>query len=527
MDLDTIKEKLSVHKLIGTKKEMIIVEGDMIVPDSKPDVLNTICTSGVVCVYKKDISEAKIGIGGVINTYIMYQSQDDNDKTRGLNTNIEFMENIKFDEAKEGADLKVIVNIKQIESRVVNERKIAIKANLEIIVEIYSSEEVDIINELNDLDNIQILKDNIKVNSLKGIGNTKVYAKDTISIDNADNLVEILKMDMKIVNRDIKISYNKVLTKAELEVNMMYLTDDMRINKISSNVPLVGFIDLLDIAESDICDMDYEIKNIVIKPNSVEEHSIYIEAEVDIKLVAYEEKEMNLIKDVYSPIESIEYTTKNIKTITEKTTNSELKQVREKIDLDIFANQKIIDVDVIANVINQVYSNNEINYECELELKFMITNESMENSYKSIKLGFDYKVINNIDNKLDKDLLNNELVIDVVNKDFMIQDGGIVNTNIDLMMISNLVKTESINVINQIESTGERLKEDYSVVIYIIKEGDTLWNIAKEFGSTVDDIQRINGIEDEKNLQIGEKIFIPKYNKRGVTSNKSNMISYV
>lgn len=37
----------------GNKKELIMVEGDMIVPDSKPDILNTICTSGVVCIYKK------------------------------------------------------------------------------------------------------------------------------------------------------------------------------------------------------------------------------------------------------------------------------------------------------------------------------------------------------------------------------------------------------------------------------------------------------------------------------------------
>lgn len=51
MVVDTIKENLCVNKLVATKKEVILVEGDMIVPDSKPDILNTICTSGVVCIY--------------------------------------------------------------------------------------------------------------------------------------------------------------------------------------------------------------------------------------------------------------------------------------------------------------------------------------------------------------------------------------------------------------------------------------------------------------------------------------------
>ena len=68
MVVETIKENLCVNKLVATKKELIMVEGDMIVPDSKPDILNTICTSGVVCIYKKEVQEDKIRIDGNINT---------------------------------------------------------------------------------------------------------------------------------------------------------------------------------------------------------------------------------------------------------------------------------------------------------------------------------------------------------------------------------------------------------------------------------------------------------------------------
>ena len=74
MVVDTIKENLCVNKLVATKKEVILVEGDMIVPDSKPDILNTICTSGVVCIYKKEVLEEKVRIDGNINTYIMYMA---------------------------------------------------------------------------------------------------------------------------------------------------------------------------------------------------------------------------------------------------------------------------------------------------------------------------------------------------------------------------------------------------------------------------------------------------------------------
>ena len=48
--IEAQRENLSINKLIAEKKEIIFAEGDMIVPDSKPDILNTICTSGVVSI---------------------------------------------------------------------------------------------------------------------------------------------------------------------------------------------------------------------------------------------------------------------------------------------------------------------------------------------------------------------------------------------------------------------------------------------------------------------------------------------
>ena len=113
----------------------------------------------------------------------------------------------------------------------------------------------------------------------------------------------------------------------------------------------------------------------------------------------------------------------------------------------------------------------------------------------------------------------NSVEVMVKNSDFIVQDGGIINANIDLEMINSSYKTSNINVIDEIEKTGEREEEDYSIIMYIVKKGDTLWKIAKMFGSTVDDIARTNGIEDENLILPGQKIFIPHYTKVPVSTN--------
>lgn len=514
MVVDTIKENLCVNKLVTTKKEVILVEGDMIVPDSKPDILNTICTSGVVCIYKKEILEEKIRVDGNINTYIMYMADDGEDKVRGLTTSLDFSENIQVANCKEGMSCKLDSKLKSIEARVINGRKVGIKAAIEIEVRIYAKEEVEVINDIQNAEEIQILKEDLRVNSLVGIGDTKIYAKDTINIDSADNLAEILKSNIRICDKDVKISYNKILTKSEAEIKIMYLTEDNRMNKIIAKIPVVGFIDIPNVTEENICDVDYEIRNIVLKPNSAQDHSIYVEIEIEVMATVYEEKQISLIQDLYSPSENLEFNKKKITTITNKRTTRETKQIREKVSLEGMENRSIIDVDVIPNIEKENKLNNKINYEGELELRFILSNSDLQVDTRVAKIPFDYT----LENVEDSDNRNSNMAIEVMNQDFIVQDAGIVTSNIDMSMNTDSYQNTNMNIIDEIQTNGEREAEDYSILMYIIKEGDTLWKIAKRYGSTVEDIARTNGIEDENKILVGQKIFIPHYSKSSIKS---------
>lgn len=512
MVVDTIKENLCVNKLVATKKEVILVEGDMIVPDSKPDILNTICTSGVVCIYKKEVLEEKVRIDGNINTYIMYMADDSKDKVRGLTTSLDFSESIQIANCKEGMNCKLNTKLKSIEAKVINGRKVGIKAAIEIEINIYSNEEVEIVNNVQNAEDIQILKEDLKVNSLVGMGDTKIYAKDTVNIDNVDNLAEILKADVAIGEKDVKISYNKILTKSEASIKIMYLTEDNRINNITAKIPVVGFIDIPNVTEENMCDVDYEIKNIVLKPNSTEEHSIYIELEISVAATVYEEKEINLIQDLYSPSENLIFNKKRITTITNKKNIRETKQVREKVNIEGIENRSIIDVDVVPMIEKENQLNNKINYEGELELRFILSNSDLQVDNRVVKIPFNYTV----EEQCGDDNINRNMEMEITNQDFIVQEGGVVNSNIDITMNLNSYRSANMNIIDEIQTDGEREAEDYSILMYIVKKDDTLWKIAKRFGSTVEDIVRINGIEDENKIYPDQKLFIPHYSKASV-----------
>ena len=117
----------------------------------------------------------------------MYMAENQNDKVRGLTTNLDFSENIQIANINEEMNCKVNTRLKSIEAKVINGRKIGIKAAVEIEVKVYSNETIAIVNNIPNAEGIQTLQENLSVNSLVGIGDNKIFAQDTIGIKTEDN----------------------------------------------------------------------------------------------------------------------------------------------------------------------------------------------------------------------------------------------------------------------------------------------------------------------------------------------------
>ena len=508
MAVETTKDNICVSQIIEQKNKSVIVEGDSIIPDIKPDILSAISTSGTVCIYKKEILEGKIRIDGSIDTYIMYLADDENGTVRSINSNIDFTQMIDLSKAKPDMMLETNVTLKSIECRVLNGRKINIKAILDIGVKVSSNENVEIINHIN-LKDVQMLNRDLNVNSLIGSGTTKAYAKDTIMLDNIDNLAEVMKVDIRILNKDTKISYNKVLAKADMSVKMLYLTEDNRINSVENVIPVMGFIDIPDIAENNTCDVKYEVKNLLVKPNNIEEHSVYIEAEIEIFCRAYQNQEINLIQDLYSPSRNLMFTQKQITIMQKKEVMQNTCNIRENVQIAELQGNKIYDVTVEPEIQKQTLLNDRILYEGEVKLNFMYASSNNSSiDTKLMKIPFNFNVdFNGVNSTSTVDTS-----IEIGMQDFVVTSDNTVDIKVDLIFSSSVSKNADINIIDDIKEDENRCNPCYSMIIYFVKPGDTLWKIAKKFGSTIEEIARVNGIEMIDKLNVAQQLFIPRYN---------------
>jgi len=165
--VEAVKESLILNRIVGSKNFNVTAQGDCIIPDIKPDILNSINMTGNVCIYKKEIMEGKIRLDGNVNIYLMYLADEVEDgRIRGFNGNIDFTEVLDFPGATPNMILDEKIMIKELECKVLNGRKVNLKAMLDITANLSMNEKEEIVKEINNVDDIQTQVVTLKMNSL-------------------------------------------------------------------------------------------------------------------------------------------------------------------------------------------------------------------------------------------------------------------------------------------------------------------------------------------------------------------------
>ena len=96
-----------------------------------------------------------------------------------------------------------------------------------------------------------------------------------------------------------------------------------------------------------------------------------MEIEFLVKCNAYEDREINLIQDLYSPEEDITMNQEKVNLIQNKNTIKDTCNVQEKINVSEIKGGKIFNVRATSNIIKENVLNNSISYEAEIILNIL------------------------------------------------------------------------------------------------------------------------------------------------------------
>jgi len=234
-----------------------------------------------------------------------------------------------------------------------------------------------------------------------------------------------------------------------------------------------------------------------------------VEVEFSIACNAYENREINVIQDLYSPEENIIMGQESINLMQSKKNFVDSCDIKEKLNVSNVKDNKIYDINVIPQIVKHKILNNSVSYECEFNV-FMIYESNITNRIEenNQKISFTHMV--NAENISKNAIVDTNIEID--SKDYVCTSDDTVDLNISMKFLINSYVENPIDIVCNVRAEGlEDSTRNNSLVIYYVKNGDTLWKIAKKFRSTMDEIAKANGIENDEKLNVGDQLFIPRY----------------
>lgn len=258
--------------------------------------------------------------------------------------------------------------------------------------------------------------------------------------------------------------------------------------------------------------VSYEIENkdITFESDDLgESRVINLEVLVKSNLKIFFDEEVSTVDDAYSTKYMLDINKnrydlgmlKGIQTIESIIRdNINLKENQERPESIIFTTGKVI--------INE--KNITIN---KLTIEGVINAEVL---YKSSGENISYSAINGIipfSSSIDIAGINGDMksivLCSIENIEGTIESNNIA-LKITLSISAKVFSEESKVFISDVLESDEDIKDKKSsITIYVVGKGDTLWEIAKKFNSTVDAITKINNIDNADMIYPGEKILIP------------------
>lgn len=275
---------------------------------------------------------------------------------------------------------------------------------------------------------------------------------------------------------------------------------------MEETIPVIGFIDITGVSEDSICDVKYKVKNVIIKPNSAEDHSIYVEIELEVFCNSYEEKDVSIIQDMYSPSVNLGFKENKVSTMVNLKNTTDTINVRDKVRLEDIEHTRVCDVQVMPVINDMDILRDRVRVDGDLDLNFILTNDIGDDIItlnRQVPFNFTQEIQGlTEDSKVDMEIVPTF-------REFLTDDMEVA-VKVDLGVNTNSYNLENVNVIDEIEELADECENPYSMVIYFVKPGDTLWKIAKRYRSTVEDIARVNDIEDLDKIMPGMQLFIPR-----------------
>lgn len=495
----------------------VTLDTDFNVPDIKPDARTVMQEKGEVVIEEIRILDGKADIRGALYFTILYAGEDEI-PICDLSGNIPINETVNLGcESTREDEVTVHTMIEDLRIELINSRKFGIKAivNMEVVAEtVYDGEgavdiegDESILKKKKTMDITRLIlskKDTLRVRDECKIPGTK------------DTIGRILYDDVSLLEVETRVGEDKLVLSGEASLFIIYLSADEtpQLNFHECIIPLSGEVNCGGCDETNVVQAEVGIHGRELEVKSDEDGEdrvIDVEIILELDIKAFGEEQIELLTDFYSTQKECRpvFQTSYFENLIMK--NKSKSRVNGKIELNA-AHPPLqiwkVSGDVRVDEKRIVEDGVEVEGVIDINVLYQSADDNVPLAASAGLLPFEQHI--QIPDILpDSDIRMNAGLEQI--------SGALLGENeadikavvvLDVLVFNNI--EEPIIADFEIEELNCSAREkEPGLIGYVVKRGDELWNIAKEFYTTVDTIMEINELDNDT-VHEGDVILVMK-----------------
>lgn len=461
-------------------------------PESMPDIGRVLGAWGKILVRGKEWRSGGMSVSGGVMAWVLY-APEDGSEPRSMETWIPFQLKWDFPETQHDGFICVVPRLKSIDARSTSARKMMVRANISawgrglesVETEVYGPQEVP--------EDVQLLT-NAYPMDLPCESGEKIFQTDD-DLDFTDTAEKILRYDMTPVILEQKVMASRLVFRGKGMVHILYLSD----GKVCAWDGEVAFSQFADLDREYGPNSGAQIYPMLtnLELDQVE-NRLQLKCSLAAQYVVYDRCVVELVEDAYSPVRSVELHRQELQLPMRLDTRKEQLELRQAINADA---QKIVDVSWNCDVPQRQQNGDRVNL--NVPGMFQVLYYDPAGNLQCGTARFDQ---------------NMQIPADTQT----VVDGMLLAENPAQAAMTGQGLEVSAAAQMEISTTGQqgqwmvtgldlgecREKDPMGPSLILRRFGDTsLWNMAKESGSTVEAIRQANQIQEEP--EQGRMLLIP------------------
>ncbi|NLX77766.1 MAG: LysM peptidoglycan-binding domain-containing protein [Clostridiaceae bacterium] len=509
MSVELIKKPINLYQVIDEQQKEELMEAGIIVPDSKPDVLDVLAVDSNVVVKTREKTGRVMEIGGDVCYQVIYRADNQEQSIEAININAPWSVSCNYPAGEENIYTLVRSAAEHTDIDIINGRKLSAKTVMKLNVRYLAVQSIEAGENLQG-ENVYQKADQQDITMIEDIGEVNINLSELLELPSGKPAIEEI-MYCNAMLKETNISENDTL-ESTIDLNIVYRpeNDSTQVENVRFELPVSRNLSI-DRYYTNIS-VNAGIKSINIRPD--EDYDglltrIRVDGEVNVEYILYSRENVNLINDAYALDYDFELEKKQVSVSVDEQDIAENIQVNAKLPLECGSDtlEEIANICVKPRLLSVEKDNTgmEINgcldvlvlYGTGIDMRILRgANQEVQFTHRIALPDADNVYVNDV-----------QLTAD--NSSFDIMSDTELGISADVRIRAHLSRKQEISIVTGVKGVKPAdKKENPPVLVYYTQDGDTLWSIARKYRVSIQKIMNDNGMTEDTDPETGRKIFL-------------------